>query len=1320
MAATLARGSDASLAFPSPRCDESCNGLVVGSTVWSPCEYKGFRRSTIVSIDAASDSFLIGDGQQGQRHVRQSDIRPLYDVEHTEEDNTSLVHLDDANILNNIEKRFKKNEIYTYTANVLLAVNPYKRIANLYSTERMNEYRGKHLGILPPHPYAVADTAFRQLKRERRNQALVISGESGAGKTETAKITMRYLTAQARADASHGRQIQEKIINANPILESFGNASTVRNSNSSRFGKYNEMYFDQVFALAGAGIKTFLLETSRVVNLQDGERNYHVFYEMLAGLDEDSLDEMLLERDQKYRLIHGGNTICSGSEEKIALANQFNELKQAMSIVGVSSDLERDIWETVGALIHMGEVDFAAPEDEDDKENATQGRNMTLMQDQKPAEILQRDNLGSAAELLGLEFGSLQEVLQKKAVRVKEGAIDKTIEKVRGKAQAQQTLQSLLKVLYQRLFDKVIAIVNASCTSGSGTYSSARDAYSRIGTLDIYGFEQLGSNSFEQLCINLANERLQQFFIEEVLKAEQQLYKDECLNVTSWDLPDNEPTVSSIHDVLAVLDEHSLRSNKNLGASDPDRKFCEHVHREFPAKESRGKVVPLKLKATRGVGLGMNDGFQIKHYAGDVAYETCGWVQKNNDSLVPEIEALFASSSKELIREMSQTENVAHVAGERVYTVAKKYLTNLDYLMQALKECSVHYIRCFNPNRYKQAGSFDSKYVLDQVIQSGTVELVKMMHNGYPHRCLLKELRERFRGLLPKDMVENYSHQHFILAIMLAFNIERSEYTLGCSRLFLKAGQLRVLENLRDEGSKPCMEMLKAIRLKFAREKLRAAMAVITFVKWLPGHVRRIRTKRFSEKIGGIVKTYVKLMRWLGKARRNLYGIEVTLSMTPNDLTMLRFGLSSVGPPARARGIPQLFLAPWDSSESALMYDGRHIFCTSIRHATGSRSPATLSPAQRLDVFGSGRSLQPAVCEAEEVPLTDIACVCQHKRDPGLFATLDKQGCGYIWRWTGMQTKSPSMRFVAGFIRLTPGLRVLHACFLTIPFPTKTAPGTEFSLALLCAETQRDWLKLIIVSVHPGGWNIEADVDLPPSQSNADNGDERGSCKRPVKATTLEPTFLTSVASGRVLAVGGNNLLRFYSVVSKSPPTAGAELSLIIDVCSEYGAEFPCLTSCLGLDLRGSEADDFAVVGASNGSLLGVLFEEGNDGMMKIKQMGRFKDKQYQNVPNRSLMVHPCQRPSEDQPRQDRFLSLASDGRLISWQRGDAGYRAQTNEDTRVPEPSNCQSSCDRKLFGGCVSRLNDKTVLLADDDVQHIICLNRATGKVESSVSYA
>lgn len=318
-----------------------------------------------------------------------------------------------------------------------------------------------------------------------------------------------------------------------------------------------------------------------------------------------------------------------------------------------------------------------------------------------------------------------------------------------------------------------------------------------------------------------------------------------------------------------------------------------------------------------------------------------------------------------------------------------------------------------------------------------------------------------------------------------------------------------------------------------------------------------------------------------------------------------------------------------------------------------------------------------------------------------------------------MQTKSPSMRFVAGFIRLTPGLRVLHACFLKNPLPRKMAPGPEFSLALLCAETNRDWLKLIIVSVHPGGWNIEADVDLPPSQCNDDSGDQRGSCKRPVKAAALEPTFLTSVASGRVLAVGGKNLLRFYSVVSKGP-TAGAELSLIIDVCSEYGAEFPCLTSCLGLDLRGSEADDFAVVGASNGSLLGVLFEEADDGLMKIKQMGRFKDKQYQNVPNRSLMVHPCQRPSEDRPRQDRFLSLASDGRLISWERGDAGYRAQTKEDTKVPEPSTCQSPCDRKLIGGCISQLDEKMVLVADDDVQHIICLNRATGKVESSVSYA
>lgn len=542
-------------------------GFAVGNVVWTPSVREGFRRSTIVTlVTDTADDMLVCD-ESGQQRVRRSDVRPFYDSgpEVTCADNTSLVHLDEANILDNLRRRFAKDMIYTYTANVLLAVNPYKEIGGLYSDATLWEYKKPSVGK-PPHPYAIADLAFKRLHRDRKDQAIMVSGESGAGKTETAKIIMRFLTSIARTDAARGGQIQDKIVKANPILESFGNASTVRNHNSSRFGKYNCMYFDQVGALVGGRIKTYLLEVSRVVHQQESEENYHVFYEMLAGLDPDRLDDFELDHNGYYRLLHPGavastsgqSTVPSslaveGTLEFEQRAARFQQLREALQTVGVQPEVEDEIWEIVAALIHLGEVEFADQTEEDGSaEHAPE----------KPPEITKRDNLAQAADLLGLKVWRLQDVLQKKKVRDPKGH---DMECPRKKSQAEHTMQSLVKILYQRLFDKVVCLINQSSSAKSaGGRQSADDssAYRHIGILDIYGFERLNTNSLEQLCINLANERLQQFFIEEVLEAEQRMYKEESLNIAPLHLPDSQPVVSSIREVMATLDEHSLRSIK--------------------------------------------------------------------------------------------------------------------------------------------------------------------------------------------------------------------------------------------------------------------------------------------------------------------------------------------------------------------------------------------------------------------------------------------------------------------------------------------------------------------------------------------------------------------------------------------------------------------------------------------------------------------------------------------------------------------------------------------------------------------------------------
>lgn len=1402
----------------SPITPRDSTGFKVGNTVWSSCTRQGYRRSTIVSADLGSDSYLVGD-ECGQERVRRDDIRPFYDSgpEFTCDDNTSLVHLDDANILDNLCRRFHRDEIYTYTANVLLAVNPYKDMEDLYSTARMREYRGRIGGLRPPHPYEIADKAFRHLMQTGRSQALVISGESGAGKTETAKITMRYLAAVSRTDAEQSGQVQEKILNANPILESFGNASTVRNRNSSRFGKYNEMYFNQVGSLVGAGIKTFLLEASRVVSLAGMEENYHVFYEMLAGLEGDRLDELMLVPTARYRLLRsataraGGDADAPTDAELERRARKFSELRQALSVVGIGEQDEADIWDAVAALIHLGEVDFAAPGSSDEEDftpittqcsveaSPTNSRAPTTIltgmmspgggngnQDDSPVSVQNRDNLGQAADLLGLSIWSLQELLQRRKMRVKGQDFDC----LRTKAQAQQTLHSLIKVLYQRLFDKIVDFINRSSSTPAAA-GAARAAGSlprdheisgcrHIGTLDIYGFECLEANGFEQLCINLANERLQQFFIEEVLQAEQRMYEDERLNIPPLKLPDSQPVVNRIQEIMAVLDEHSLRAQRGLGRNDPDQRFCEHVHRQN--QDNSGLVMPLRLRANRsGNGLGMNDGFQIRHYAGDVPYSTRGWIEKNNDARMPEVEALLADSSKQLVQDMAGSADV--VAGERVHSVTKRYLGNLDSLLQTLKRCSVHYIRCFNPNKNQQPGVFDKKYVLDQVVHCGTVELVKIMHNGFPHRVALQELRNRFTGLLPQDMVENYSPAHFVLAIMLAFEIEEGQWTLGLTRLFLKAGQLRVLENLRDAGSTASKEMIWKIRALFARKKVRAACAAISFLRWLPGHVKQSRKARFTTKLNRVVFVFVRLHRWLGKARAKLHGNKPTQRMTHLDVAQHALGLTYRLPIAGMnQGLPhtgrqQLFVAlngydraevpsPLDDAarrswhgrlaESVLFYDGHSTLIsarlspTAFQRQPGQQSLGrSLSDVRRVDVFDSGlavsipttlpvpsRSTSGSHCADESASGSRSArrrvdCMCQHKKDPQIFAACNGNGQGMVWRWLGTQRRDTQKAALQplGRFQIPATLAVLQMCFVSqVPSSIDTRNG--FVIALLCAERDRHWMQLLVISVYPalGGYNIEIQqvigLDSPPCAA------EEG----------VHVSFLTTSHSDRIIVVGGRCLLQFYAFKDVA---GGRPQLVLIEDCAQTFQDIGRrhMVSCLGPPPCSQTVFDWVVVGDSKGKLYGFGFDVKPGGKIQMNPhtAGRYRTNTHdEQVPITDLVAtySSCAEAPQQTTREiagsmfygdvlqsrtvDKgFYSLGENGRLLSWNHNErTGW--QSSEEINVGNTAREDAGPGSHFVAGHASRLVPQVIILVDGTRKLLFCYDRDKRSADAACSYA
>jgi len=1281
-------------------------GFGEGDRVWTPCTRNGFRPSTIVHVN--DDASLLveckDDGASSQPRrskVMRSEVRPFYDYgpSRTWADNTEMVHLDDANILENIRRRYLQDDPYTYTANVLLAVNPYKHIPGLYGPEKIRAYGGKNLGALPPHPYAIADRAYRRMLREERNQALVISGESGAGKTETAKVTMHYLTQISRTGQEHGGKIQDKIISSSPILESFGNASTVRNMNSSRFGKYNTMNFNRVGQLKFSGIQTYLLEASRVVRQQPRERNFHVFYEMLAGLDDGLKLELLVDSQERYRLLYadGAEPHAEGSAEQRQERAKFEELRGALSVF-VPADTQRTFWEVLAALIHLGEARFvdlcdasAGSHGAESSGGADLGSTAGDVPHCDPAsdEAQVRispesiDNLAHAAFLLGVSQEQLENALKWKERKV-EGK--PSLFSPRTRPQAEQTLQSIIKILYKRLFDHIVGQINESSRDGYMETEHEACRINSIGTLDIYGFERLQVNSFEQLCINLANERLQHFFIEEVLSAEQNSYRSEGLSVCSWELPDNTAVVNGISSVITILNQYSLRFIKNLipAKEEKDAKFCEAVHQEH-CRDGRGAGAILALRldgaaARAGTAARRFDGFQIRHYAGDVSYSTAGWIDKNSDSLVPEIEALLTEATKPLTQVLGDRAGID--AKKTVNSVSTKYLNNLNSLLATLKACSVHYIRCFNPNDQRQAGVFQNKYVLDQVIQCGTVELVKIMHDGFPNRCNLKDLRTRFEALLPADF-QRYSNSQFITGIMMAFRIPRKDWAVGVTQLFMKAGQLRILESLRDSGDSPDSEVVRRIRLFLARTRLRGVLHAVHLVVWS----RRRRMLALRHNLQKACRIYVRIARWLAATRLRMYGpprVEEEQEETPEEALALEPPTPEWTTPPRRKSTtacaqdaaasaherrtrrqfptptngysPQLFVALnsdaegqyaaflqsdinmanpiaddilklWqrNTTESVLFHDGRQVISSRLSSAPflrgerGSNARAehrSLDDIRRVDCHETGRAFPVHTPEATSGSIPAVVCMCQHKVDRQIFATCDDRNRISMWWWSGTDSSDVEK----------PALRIMGGLC-----PRLEPETSVYHMCFLSAEVlprrivEKDGRVIVLLTHRRGSkWLSMEVMSVYAARFHLEciqqvQIDSCGSDRK-----EAEVSFFTTSYSDRILLLGGRGLLQFWQVYET--PSGQIELQLIENVASTFrdiknNVMVSVLSTPPPLLLHGMQ--DWVMVGSSDGVLYGWKFDNRDDHTIRLDEQvsGRFRGNSHtQGVPIRSLV----------------------------------------------------------------------------------------------------
>uniref|UniRef100_A0A8B9JE83 Myosin VIIBb n=1 Tax=Astyanax mexicanus TaxID=7994 RepID=A0A8B9JE83_ASTMX len=607
------------------------------------------------------------------------------------DDMIKLGDLTEAGVLRNLLVRHKQGIIYTYIGSVLVAVNPYQLLP-IYTAEQVRLYHGRKLGELPPHVFAIADKCYYNLLRNQRNQCCVISGESGAGKTESTKLILQFLAA---VSGQHS-WIEQQILQANPVLEAFGNAKTTRNDNSSRFGKYVEIFFNKDGIIEGAHIEQYLLEKSRVCHQAPMERNYHIFYCLLSGMAKEQKNILALGDATQFNYLTEGDCItCDGQDD----ADEFGRIRTALKVLTFT---DRESWEIfclLAAILHLGNISFEAG----------------VENNMESCDVMSSDHFTIAAKLLEVTHFILLctnilyrrrkifLIFQRKSIR-----------------------------LFMWIFGKINSAIHKH---------TAENTYKSIGLLDIFGFENFDKNSFEQMCINYANEQLQQFFVEHIFKLEQEEYLKEGIKWKNINFTDNQLTI----DLLAVkpLNILSLIDEESHFPKGTDKTLLDKIKENH--KRSKIMVPSRNIHSMQ---------FGIKHFAGVVFYDCSGFLEKNRDALSLDIISLIQKSSSKLLRLIFQSELNASVSrpaknnNSRISTLSGQFRHSLDSLMKALSLCEPFFIRCFKPNDSKQSNEFDRKLCIQQLRYSGLLETIKIRKLGYPIRHRFTEFLGRYRVLL--------------------------------------------------------------------------------------------------------------------------------------------------------------------------------------------------------------------------------------------------------------------------------------------------------------------------------------------------------------------------------------------------------------------------------------------------------------------------------------------------------------------------------------------------------------------------------------------
>jgi myosin V len=697
--------------------------------------------------------------------------------------------------------------------------------------------------------------------RDQKNQTIVVSGESGAGKTVSAKYIMRYFATRegprtAGAKAKRGPEAmsktEEQILATNPIMEAFGNAKTTRNDNSSRFGKYIEIMFDKQTSIIGAKIRTYLLERSRLVFQPLKERNYHIFYQMLAGATERERQELqLLPVDQFEYLNQGNMPVIDGVDDKA----EFLATKQSLKTVGVDEANQSEIFKLLAGLLHLGNVKITATRSSESVLAATE------------------PSLEKACAILGINSTEFAKWTVKKQLVTRGEKITSNL----SQAQAVVVRDSVAKFIYSSLFDWLVEVINQSLA----TEEILAKVNCFIGVLDIYGFEHFAKNSFEQFCINYANEKLQQEFNQHVFKLEQEEYLREQIDWTFIDFSDNQPCIDLIEGKMGILSLLDEESRLPMGSDD---QFLTKLHYNFANQNH-----PFYKKPRFG-----KSAFTVCHYAVDVTYESEGFIEKNRDTVPDEHMAVLHGTRNDFLRSVlsaashvrekdlaSASSNAVKPAGGRKIGVAVNrkptlggiFRSSLIELMATINSTDVHYIRCIKPNEAKEAWKFEGPMVLSQLRACGVLETVRISCAGYPTRWTYEEFALRYYMLVPSAQWTSEIRQmaNAILTKALGNSTERGQdkYQLGLTKIFFRAGMLAFLENLRNRRLHNCATMIqKNLRAKYYRKRYLEARASIVASQ---AAARAYLTRRRAQQLRTIKAATTIQRVWRGQKQRKQF-----------------------------------------------------------------------------------------------------------------------------------------------------------------------------------------------------------------------------------------------------------------------------------------------------------------------------------------------------------------------------------------------------------------------------------------------------------------